>query len=502
MAISFDQIPVDLRTPLFYAEVNNDRAAGGEASLRALLIGQQIGSGSENLQLVPDAQWASKRFGAGSMIARQVAAFKANNDWQELWVVPLQDSSAGGAASAAGTITFSGTVAAAGTVYLYIAGQRVAVPIPAKSLSGAATTAAEVAAIVRGYVMKQRASVDVLNELPVTLAVSGAVITFTAKNKGTVGNTIDLRLNYAGGAAGETLPSGISASIVAMTGGLSDPDVSTALTKIGDEPFEYWCTPYTDPTSLGLLKSAMESRWGPLKQLYGHVFAAKDATYSTLVTLGDTLNDPHLTLFGYNDSPTWTPEYAAAITGVAAFNLTNDPARTLQTLRLNGVYPPALAKRFTVPEADILLHHGIATTYANVDEVRIQRAITTYQVNELGSDDASYLDVTTLCTLARIIRETKNLVLNRFPRYKLAKDGTSFGAGQAIVTPSIVRAELIALYRRMIRRGLVQNEDRFIRQLRVELNADDPNRLDVRLPPTLINNLIVFATQVQFQLVA
>lgn len=499
MAISFNQIPADLRTPLFYAEVDNTRAGGGSQPLRAVIIGQQTRNVAETLQLVQDEVQAANRFGPGSMIARQVSAFRRNNPWTELWVVPLKDDSGGTAA--AGTLTLTGTTTAAGTIYLYIAGERIAIPIP--MLPGG-TSAASAAAMVRSYIVKQRASVDVLNNLPVNITVSSNVLTFTAKNKGTVGNAIDLRANYAGPQSGEDWPDGLTGAFLSppMQGGTADPDVATALTKIGDEPFEYWISAYNDTTSIGKISAVLADRWGPLKQLYGHAFVAKDATYSTLVTIGDGLNDPHLTYIGYNDAPTWAPEYAAAFGAQAAINLSRDPARTLQTLPLVGVLPPTLPKQWTIPEANILLQHGIATTMQIGGMVRIQRAITTYQVNALGADDNSYLDVTTLSTLARLIRDMRNLVLTRFPRHKLAKDGTAFGAGQAIVTPSVVRAELLGLYRRWVRSGLTQNVDRFDDLMIVELDDADPNRLNVRVAPTLINNLIVFASQIQFRLKA
>lgn len=496
MAISFNQIPADLRTPLFYAEIDGTRAGGGEAQQRALIIGQQTRNVAETLQIVEDEVVASRRFGAGSMIARMVAAFRRNNPWQELWVVPLKDSTDGGATAAAGTLTLTGTTTAAGTIYLYISGVRLAVPIP----SG--TTAASAAALVRAAIIKQRASVDVLNELPVTLTVSSNVITFTAKNKGTIGNSIDLRANYAGPQAGEEWPDGLTGAFLSppMQGGVGDPDVSTALTKIGDEPFEYWVTPYNTATPLGTLTTALADRWGPLKQLYGHVITAKDATYSALVTFGDSLNDPHLTVVGQYDSPTWAPEVAAAFAGQASLSLHRDPARQLHSLPLVGVLPPTLARRWTTPEANTLLNHGIATTYTNVDTVRIQRAITTYQVNALGADDDAYLDITTLATLAAFTRAMRNTVLNKFPRYKLARDGQTFGAGQVIVTPSVVRAELLGLYRRLVKRGWVQAVERFEESMLVEMDPVDPNRLNVRVAPTLINNLIVFASQIQFRL--
>jgi phage tail sheath gpL-like len=114
--------------------------------------------------------------------------------------------------------------------------------------------------------------------------------------------------------------------------------------------------------------------------------------------------------------------------------------------------------------------------------------------------DPSYLDVTTMSTNSAIMRECKTMILQKFPRSKLAADDTAFGVGQAIVTPKIIRGELIALYDDFIFRGLVQNKGDFVEKLIVTLSPTDPNRVDVLLPPFLINNLVVTAVRNEFRL--
>ena len=130
----------------------------------------------------------------------------------------------------------------------------------------------------------------------------------------------------------------------------------------------------------------------------------------------------------------------------------------------------------------------------------IERAITTYQVNSFGVADTSYLDSETLHTLAYIIRRLKSVITSKFARYKLADDGTKFGAGQAIVTPSIIKGEILAEYAKLEAEGIVENLDAFKKALIVERSAKDPNRINVLLPPDLVNQLRVFATLVQFRL--
>ncbi len=92
------------------------------------------------------------------------------------------------------------------------------------------------------------------------------------------------------------------------------------------------------------------------------------------------------------------------------------------------------------------------------------------------------------------------MITSKFARYKLANDGTKFGAGQAIVTPSIIKGEILAEYAKLEAEGIVENLDAFKKALIVERSAKDPNRINVLLPPDLVNQLRVFATLVQFRL--
>lgn len=52
----------------------------------------------------------------------------------------------------------------------------------------------------------------------------------------------------------------------------------------------------------------------------------------------------------------------------------------------------------------------------------------------------------------------------------------------------------------MERDGLVENAELFAKNLIVERNTSDVNRLDVLLPPDLVNQLRIFALQAQFRL--
>ncbi len=167
---------------------------------------------------------------------------------------------------------------------------------------------------------------------------------------------------------------------------------------------------------------------------------------------------------------------------------------------LVGIDPAAASDRFTLTERQSLLTSGVATAVYSGGSYRIERAVTTYQRNAYGQPDDSYLDSETLHQSAYVIRNLRSIITSKYGRHKLANDGTRFGPGQAIVTPKVIRGELIAAYGAMERDGIVENAEMFKQYLIVERDPNNPNRLSVLFPPDLVNQLRVFALLYQFRL--
>jgi phage tail sheath gpL-like len=224
--------------------------------------------------------------------------------------------------------------------------------------------------------------------------------------------------------------------------------------------------------------------------------------YADLMTYGPTNNSGVLSIMGVEtNSPTppwcWSAAYAAQ----GARALLDDPARPLQTLELAGCLPAPKQQRFDIKMCNDLAGVGIATQRVNPDGVpAIMRETTTYQKNLYGQGDDAYELVPTLATLSALFRAQRGAITSKFPRSKLADDGTRFGPGQAIVTPNAIWAELVAQYRSDEYLGRVENGDAFKANLIVERDATNPNRVNVLYPPDLINQLRLFATLAQFRL--
>lgn len=491
MTISFNNIPANVRVPLFYAEVDATQAGYFAQQNRALLIGHKTtgASAADNVPvLVSTTDQARAIFGVGSMLARMHEVYRRNDSFGEVWCVPVPPS-AGDAAE--GTVTYTGPATGAGTIALYIGADRVQVGV-ANADSATAIGAAVAAAV------------NANTTLPVTAAAAGGVVTLTARHVGLVGNDIKVQHNYRGIAGGEQLPAGVSAVIVQPSGGTGTPDLDTAIANMGDDEFDFIITPFGDSASLDdyrVLMNDSTGRWAWNRQIYGHVYSALRGSFGALQAAGVLRNDQHVTLAGIEPgvpNPVW--EYAAAYGARNAVFINADPARPTQTGELIGILPAPSTGRFIQTERQTLLSSGIATSYTQSGAVRIERAVTTYQKNLWGQADPSYLDSETLHTLAYILRRLRSRITTKYPRHKLADDGTRFGAGQAIVTPAVIRGELAAEYAELEERGIAENAKAFNANLIVERNADDPNRLDVLLPPDLVNQLRVFAVLAQFRL--
>ena len=488
MSISFNDIPTNLRVPFCYVEFDSSRAQQNANTIayRGLLIGQKLAAGTAVANTpvrVTSAAQAKTLFGAGSQLALMCAAWLENNSVTELYAGPLDDDDA--AVAATGTVTIGGAPTAAGTLSLYIGGQRVRV-----SVATTDTPATIAAALVT--------AITAATDLPVTAANVDGVITLTAKNKGAAGNYIDVRVNYYDG---EALPTGVTATIVAMSGGSANPELADLIAAMGDTWYHVIATAYTDASTLAELYAEMEDRAGPLRQIDGVVFAAATGTHSELGTLGDAHNDPYLSIMHCHGSPTTPFEWAAAVASVAAYYGNIDPARPFQTLAIDGVLAPADADLFTLQENNLLLYDGISTFSVDANGAcRIQRLITTYKTNAAGADDTAYLDVNSPLTLMYLRYDFRTHILNKYPRHKLANDGTRYGAGQAVITPKVGKAEAIAKFRQWEELGLVEDVDQFKADLICERNATDPNRLDWMMPPNLVNQFRVAAVQIGFLL--
>lgn len=480
------------KVPGVYTEVDASTALQGAqaGTFKTVLMGQKTSGGSvtaAQFTQIFSAAEGQELAGPGSALDEMIQAWFENNPVNEVYIVALDDE--GGATAAEKTLTFTGPATEAGTIFLYINGRLTRIAV------SNADTETDIATAVA-------AAVNANVSLPYTAASALGVVTLTAKNAGTIGNQIDVRVNYR---TGEELPAGVTLAIAASVAGATDPDITTAIDAVPDDVVNLWINSLTDSTSLAALKTELDDRWTETKQLDGHALqvAPQDTTANT-VTFGDALNSEHLTVFdGGVDAP--TPPYilAAMIGGQHALTLSVDPARPMTTLEIIGALGDTLTNKRTITERDSLLNAGIATV--KIDDngtMRIERSITTYKTNDAGAIDLAYLNTNTLFQNSYYRLTYVNWMQARFPRHKLADNGFQGAAGQPIVTPNDIKIAAIGHYKEMIRLGVCDSTglDDFIDGSVFVRDLSNRSLVTSTVPPKFIGQFYQLFTEIQFKL--
>lgn len=499
MSVAFNQIPINIRTPGTYVEFDPTRAVQGLPVVqhKMLVIGQRLASGAVLANVptrITSSAQAEQAFGRGSMLASMLKALRAANGYTECWAVAIDDNPAG--AAAVSYISCDEPPTVTGAFNFYVAGELVQVAVTAGMTTSAFTTAVA-------------AAVNANTALAVSAVDDGlGLCTLNAKHKGESGNSIDLRRNYFGEpilpgvrirVSNDAGPEVYDNAQAFMDTGAGNPSIATALAAVGDEQYHTVVMPYTDAANLGRIEAFMSARFGPMVQKEGHCFTGICGTLAQASTLGDSRNSPHLTIMASGKSP--TPAYIWAAVAAAVDAYEPDPARPRQTLPLPGLLPPATPDRLTREERNLHLFDGISTTVADAGgQVLIERLITTYKTSSFGVPDISYLNIETLRTIAYLRFSVRARIGLRYPRHKLASDGTRFGAGQPVVTLKDIRNELVALFADWEEAGLAEGIEQFKRDLIVQRNGSDSDRLDAVIPPDVVNQFRVFAAQLQFRL--
>ncbi|MFM0191644.1 phage tail sheath subtilisin-like domain-containing protein [Paraburkholderia strydomiana] len=108
--------------------------------------------------------------------------------------------------------------------------------------------------------------------------------------------------------------------------------------------------------------STTTGRWSWSQQLYVGAYGAVRGTLATCQTFGAARNDEHVSVMGFNDSPSPNWIWAADITAAVAVSCRADPAQPRQTVTLATVLAPPIQSRFQLTDRNTLLCTGVSTS--------------------------------------------------------------------------------------------------------------------------------------------
>ncbi len=450
--IDYNEIS-NTKVPGCYCEIDNSLASAGLSGKPSvgLLIGQALDGtlGKNTLSgVISDADQLIALAGEGSELHRLAKAWKEKNTANKLYVI-APDQSEG--VAAVYKLTLTAEDVKAGMVNLMIAGREVRLTV---------NEGDEVADITAALIEKINAN----RQIPATAAeVSDkpAELTLTAKHKGEAGNYIDIRFDYY---EGEETAAGVKASVTQETKGSGNVSLAATIAAIGDGYFTDIVTSYTDAANVRLLKTELSRR-------YNAMVCNESVVY---YTLKGTLNEMLTGVDGVNHQ---------CVSPIMDYKSPNLPAK----------------EELTADERNMLLEAGISTLVTNASEqTAIEREVTSYRYNDRGVANDSYFDLPTVKTLIYLRYSYRDRILNKYGRYKLADDGYDVQPGQAIVTPSILTAEVIALAEDWQAAGLVEDISAFKESIISMIDSSDKNRVNQLFQPNIMNNLRLVAGKLQY----
>ncbi|SDR52907.1 phage tail sheath subtilisin-like domain-containing protein [Paraburkholderia tuberum] len=484
-------VPDGVRVPFLYFGVDNSKASYFQASERVLLIGQRLPDGTAPAG-APVQIFGNEDalFGAGSMLADMARIVRLKSGFAEMWALPLDDAAAGVAGTWTVTVDVDASaLTVAGSVGIHIGGFRCAAAVlPGDEPQDIAQALAD--------------AINADSHAKVLAAADDGVITLTANHKGLTAGQIDVRVTYNGVGAPVA---GVTLTVAQTQMGTENPALSAALATLADEPYKWVALPYTDALSLTTMRRFFDDqngRWAAMRMIYGHAFSARTTdSPALLVQFGGTVNDQHLSVLGIYGTPSAPWEVAAALAAYGLVHLSDAPelSRPEQTLELPGIFAPEVPDRFDRTVRQTLYYRGIGGyTVTQEGAVRLDRLLTTYQVNGLGIADTSFLDVTTLAQLMYFIEYVNNGIATAFPRVSLKDDGNPVFPGQFAVTPGRIRTYVIGLADHLANANVIENVDRFADLLVVARDSTDPNCVNMILPPDFVNQWRIGKILVQF----
>jgi phage tail sheath gpL-like len=435
---------------------------GGEILDGSTLLWKEIGTDSTLIaqlvvkQLFSDSD-AKTYFGDGCMIHSMATAALRANPYLQLFAIAVDDAAG---VNASGTITVSGAPSGSGSVRIWIGDQYVDVSFT--STSTPTTIATDI-----------KAAIAAKSFLPVTSKSTAGVVTVIFKHAGVVGNQLKLATDF-------TASGSLNVVLVQLAGGTTDPDIHATngvLDKIYPERYDIIATPYNDSTSLGYVKTHLESVSGPIEQRPGICVAGVVDTIANAQTLADSLNHGRTLLAHVKAGKSPAFVVGASVASIIASQ--SHPAMPYDDKTVSAVLAPAVTDRSSRTEQETMLLHGITPLQVDSETVTIVRAVSTYQ------SDASFLDITTVRTLDYIREAVKT-------RIKLRFSGTLLNDRRL----GDIRAEIIVVLKQLESMEVLENVDANIDGVVVERDITDVTRVNAKIPSDIVNGLHVFAARI------
>lgn len=487
MATLFNFIPGSgLIDPGIFAEINS--AGQYESKTRVLLCGHKSSAGSlaDNTPAVcATLGEAAQLAGPGSMLYEMFRVARRQAPVQEIWLsaIPVTGT------AAKKTITVGVLPTAGGDGVVEIAGRRI--PVTVGPGEPAATTATNIAAAINAYVDPLT-----LAYLPFTAAAATNEVTLTGRHAGTLLDEVELFADAG-------IPGNIFAGTLSFANtvpGVGTASLSATLAALGDEPFDWIISPFSDTANLDAVRTALSDlagRWAWNNQLYGHYLTVNTGNTGAQTSFGLLRNDRHISTLARIASPTpsweWIAGYAVRQVPWLADDTNGNAARNQSDIVIEGVRPPR--DRTLWPKQavnNVLLGSGMSTFRVNaVGQVAIGKCITMERMNAQGQPDTVFRNVQQIAIATHSIRYFRAGLSYRHANKAYARANP--GNLPSISTNDDIWADMVMLHGDLVDRGLLVDTAAFAERLKVETDKTNAARCNINMDLDGVDPLDILA---------
>ncbi len=370
---------------------------------------------------VYSADEVGKLAGFGSQIHRVAKKVFRGNSSKTMVSVLIQ-AEAGAAVAAAGKITVTHEPTETGTWHIYVDGEHYQV---ACNDGQTVTTLGDAVA----------AAINADSDAPVTAVNAIGDVTLTAKNLGTNGNDISITTNQR---AGEFTPAGITATLVPMAAGATDPTIATSLAALGagdlanneaDTHFVV-CFDRLDTTIMEALSTYngtannvegcyLDTVGRPFVAIWGETDPGTNGL-TAVTAIGDSYQETDKTnvIIAVPNSPTNPTDIAGAVAGYTSAIAQYRPEQPYGGQILGGVEPGPLTALAAgtgnwsseYENRDTAVKSGISTTEIVNNVVKISDLVTLYHPSVISAYSNCYRLVNNVWKVANMVLAWRTLL--------------------------------------------------------------------------------------------
>lgn len=200
---------------------------------------------------------------------------------------------------------------------------------------------------------------------------------------------------------------------------------------------------------------------------------------------------------GLNGSPQpswlWAAGMYARVAPWLFDTTTGNVSRNQTGLVVQGLQPPrdqVLVQQFS--GRNTLINSGISTWKVGADgSVQVDKLITTYRTGTSGNPDIVFRDIQAMFQVSGSLKYFRAQIGAEQANKALA--ALNPGNLGAITTPADIQASFVNAYGVMVQQGVLQNLAYFAANVNVQINAQNPDRVDVFAPLDRVNPLDILA---------